>query len=141
LTFWTTKNGKVRRIPVTDAIAALLASRPRVHPWVFTNTRTGKPYTTIRKVFERALERAKITTGDVTVHTLRHTALSRMIEHGLDDYTVMSISGHSSTRMLERYTRSDASNAHRGAGHVQLVHKMSTKLGTAKRGSRSCLFC
>jgi hypothetical protein len=46
----------------------------------------------------------RITTGDVTVHTLRHTALSRMIEHGLDDFTVMSISGHSSTRMLERYT-------------------------------------
>jgi integrase len=104
LTFWNTKNGKVRRIPITDAIAALLASRPRIHPWVFTNAKTGKPYTTIRKVFERALERANITTGDVTVHTLRHTALSRMIEHGLDDFTVMSISGHSSTRMLERYT-------------------------------------
>ena len=104
LTFWNTKNGKVRRIPTTDAIAAVLASRPRIHPWVFTNAKTEKPYTTIRKVFERALERAKITTGDVTVHTLRHTALSRMIEHGLDDYTVMSISGHSSTRMLERYT-------------------------------------
>ena len=27
-----------------------------------------------------------------------------MLEHGLDDYTVTSISGHSSTRMLERYT-------------------------------------
>ena len=104
MTFWQTKNGKVRRIPVTDTIAALLASRPRIHPWVFTNAKTEKPYTTIRKVFERALARAKITTGDVTVHTLRHTALSRMIEHGLDDYTVMSISGHSSTRMLERYT-------------------------------------
>ncbi len=104
LTFWQTKNGKVRRIPVTEAIAALLASRPRIHPWVFTNAKTGKPYTTIRKVFERALERANITSGDVTVHTLRHTALSRMIEHGLDDFTVMSISGHSSTRMLERYT-------------------------------------
>jgi integrase len=104
LTFWNTKNGKVRRIPITDAIAALLASRPRIHPWVFTNSKTEKPYTTIRKVFERALERAKLTTGDVTVHTLRHTALSRMIEHGLDDFTVMSMSGHSSTRMLERYT-------------------------------------
>ena len=104
LTFWDTKNGKVRRIPITDTIADLLASRPRIHAWVFTNAKTEKPYTTIRKVFERALERAKITTGDVTVHTLRHTALSRMIEHGLDDYTVMSISGHSSTRMLERYT-------------------------------------
>jgi len=81
----------------------LLAERPRIHPWVFTNAKTEKPYTTIRKVFERALRRAKILTGDVTVHTLRHTALSRMVEHGLDDYTVMSISGHSSTRMLERY--------------------------------------
>jgi Phage integrase family len=81
---------------------ALLASRPRLHAWVFTNAKTEKPYTAIRKVFERALERARITTGDVTVHTLRHTA--RMIEHRLDDFTVMSISGHSSTRMLERYT-------------------------------------
>lgn len=62
LTFWDTKNGKVRRIPITDTIAALLASRPRIHAWVFTNGKTEKPYTTIRKVFERALERAKITT-------------------------------------------------------------------------------
>jgi Phage integrase family len=93
-----------QRYRAPDRIAALLASRPRIHAWVFTNANTERPYTTIRKVFERALERAKITTGDITVHTLRHTALSRMIEHGLDDYTVMSISGHSSTRMLERYT-------------------------------------
>jgi integrase len=82
--------------------APVLAARPRIHSWVFTNARTEKPYTTIRKVFERALKRATILTGDVTVHTLRHTALSRMIELGLDDYTVTSISGHSSTRMLER---------------------------------------
>jgi integrase len=39
---------------------------------------------------------ANITTGDVTVHTLRRTALSRIVEHGLDDFTVMLISGHSS---------------------------------------------
>ena len=43
-------------------------------------------------------------TNDVTLHTLRHTALSRMIAAGVDDYTVMEISGHSSTRMLARYT-------------------------------------
>ncbi len=52
----------------------------------------------------RAVERAGITSGDVTLHTLRHTALSRMIAAGHDDYTVMEISGHSSTRMLARYT-------------------------------------
>ena len=38
------------------------------------------------------------------LHTLRHTALSQMIAAGYDDYTVMAISGHSSTRMLARYT-------------------------------------
>jgi integrase len=45
-----------------------------------------------------------ITSGDVTLHSLRHTALSRMIADGYDEYTVMAISGHSSTRMLARYT-------------------------------------
>ncbi len=104
MTFWQTKSGKVRRIPITDTIAGLLAMLPKLHPWVFTNPATEKPYTTIAKTFERALDRAHIRTRDVTVHTLRHTALSRMIAHGLDDFTVMSISGHSTTRMLERYT-------------------------------------
>ena len=47
----------------------------------------------VAHVFGRAVERAGITTGDVTLHTLRHRALSRMIAGGYDDYTVMSISG------------------------------------------------
>ena len=89
---------------ISASLSSAWSFGPRIHPWVFTNTKTERPYTTIRKVFERALRRANITTGDVTVHSLRHTALSRMIEHGLDDHTVMSISGHSSTRMPERYT-------------------------------------
>ena len=39
---------------------------------------------------------------------MRHTALSRMIAGGYDDYTVMEISGHDSTRMLARYTHPTA---------------------------------
>ena len=66
----------------------------------------GQPYTVngVAHTFRRAVERAGIGTGDVTIHTLRHTALSRMIAKGYDDHTVMSISGHSSTRRLARYT-------------------------------------
>ena len=75
---------------------------------MFTNARgkTPKPYTVngVAHVFNRAVTRASITSGDVTLHTLRHTALSRMIAAGYDDYTVMELSGHSSTRMLGRYT-------------------------------------
>ena len=74
--------------------------------WLFTNPRTRKPYTVngVAHVFDRAVVRAGITTGDVTLHTLRHTALSRMIAQGIDDFTVMAISGHSDIRMLARYT-------------------------------------
>jgi len=104
MTFWETKSGKPRRIPSSPAIASLLATQPRYHAFVFTNTRTGEPFKSVRQVFSRAVGRAGIASGDVTLHTLRHTALSRMIAQGVDDYTVMEISGHSTTRMLSRYT-------------------------------------
>ena len=104
VTFLRTKNGKLRRIPVSGVLAEVLAEQSRLTPWVFPNPRTQKPYTTVTTSFRRAVERAKITSGDVTPHTLRHTAISRMIEAGYDDFTVMEISGHSSTRMLARYT-------------------------------------
>jgi len=56
-------------------------------------------------MFDRAVERAGIVPSTaVTLHTLRHTAVSRMIAEGHNDHTVMAISGHSTTRMLERYT-------------------------------------
>ena len=73
---------------------------------MFANPATGQPYspTGIQHIFRRALARAGIASNDVTFHTLRHTALSRMIATGHSDHTVMAISGHSSTRMLERYT-------------------------------------
>ena len=55
-------------------------------------------------MFARALERAHIRTGDVTPHTLRHTAISRMVAAGIDDYTIMELVGHLTRAMLARYT-------------------------------------
>ena len=104
VTFLRTKNGKLRRIPITGVLAEVLAEQLRLTPWVFPNPRTQKPYTTVAATLRRALERAKVTTGDVIPQTLHHAAISRMIEAGYDDYTVMAISGHSWTRMLARYT-------------------------------------
>ena len=59
----------------------------------------------------------------MTLHTLRHTALSRMIDQGYDDYTVMELSGHSSTRMLARYTHpTEARNVE--AQRIRRGHKL-----------------
>ena len=54
--------------------------------------------------FQTGAEARELPTEDVSLHTLRHTALSRMIASGIDDFTVMAISGHRSIRMLQRYT-------------------------------------
>ncbi len=107
LTFLETKNGTARRLPISEAMQAVLGALVKgTSGYVFTNPRTHDAYTVngVAHVFRRAVERAGILTGDVTLHTLRHTALSQMIAAGYDDYTVMAISGHSSTRMLARYT-------------------------------------
>lgn len=112
LVFLETKNGKARRVPINDALRAVLAECPRAGSWVFTNARTQAPYTVhgAAHVFRRAVVRAGILTGDVSLHTLRHTALSRMIAGGLDDHTVMAISGHATTQMLSRYTHPTAAH-------------------------------
>jgi len=100
--FLETKSGRARRLPVTATMRALFGQLSRVHRWVFTNEKTEGPYQSVGNSVERAVTRAGILTGDVTFHTLRHTALSRMIAAGHSDHTVMAISGHSTTRMLER---------------------------------------
>lgn len=111
LTFLETKNGRIRRIPMSPTLKSVFDRIVQSSsPWVFTNSRTHDRYTVngIAHTFRRAVIRAGITGGDVTLHTLRHTALSRMIASGFDDYSVMEISGHSSTRMLGRYTHPTA---------------------------------
>jgi integrase len=73
VTFWETKNGKARRIPISPAIAAVLAAQPGIYPSVLANSRTGQPLTPngVAHAFDRAVGRAGITTGDVTLHTLQ----------------------------------------------------------------------
>jgi integrase len=105
LQFVDTKNGRPRRLPITPAIADVLARVPHRHDeLVFVSHRTGEQYARILTGFKAALKAAGITTKDVVIHTLRHTALSRMMDAGLDVRTIMEISGHSSMAMLERYT-------------------------------------
>jgi integrase len=42
--------------------------------------------------------------SELHFHDLRHEAVSRLVEAGLSDQEVASISGHKSMQMLRRYT-------------------------------------
>jgi integrase len=56
----------------------------------------------VRSAFERLRNRAGM--PDLHLHDLRHEAISRLFEKGLNTVEVGSITGHRELRMLARYT-------------------------------------
>jgi integrase len=133
LTFRHTKNGTARSVPMTETLRQLLATVRRRGTFVFMSRPgrrrpTATRYTPngFRHTFRRAVERAGLDGDKVTPHTLRHTVLSRMVAAGHDDFTVMSISGHRSTRMLQRYAHPQ--QAHRLAAMESVTRRSVTKV-------------
>jgi integrase len=92
-----TKNGHERTIPLTTKAVSVLRDLPsrsdRLLP-VSGNT--------ARLAWERLKRRAGI--SDLRFHDLRHEAISRFFELGLNVPEVAMISGHRDPRMLFRYT-------------------------------------
>lgn len=71
--------------------------RPKT--WLFPGITANKPITTrtIQKVFQMGKEKAKIT-KDVSVHSLRHSFATHLLESGTDIYHIQRLMGHSSTK-------------------------------------------
>ena len=65
----------------------------------------------IRKAFVRAVIAAGLDPKQVVRHTLRHTAITHLVQAGVDLPTVKRISGHKTMAMVERY-------AHQSGAHI-----------------------
>jgi integrase len=92
-----TKTGRPRTIPLSPEAVRLLASKEQKGQKVLNLSPTA-----LRHAWERLCARAKI--EDLRVHDLRHEALSRFSELGLNTPELATISGHKDVRMLLRYT-------------------------------------
>ncbi|HEY2345495.1 MAG TPA: site-specific integrase [Xanthomonadaceae bacterium] len=107
----TTKNGHARTVPLTRAAVetlteAMASPRRRAgSAFIFCGQPPG----------DRALSQCRFWTAwdavrseaglvDFRFHDLRHEAISRLVEVGLSDQEVATISGHRSMQMLKRYT-------------------------------------
>jgi integrase len=105
----SSKGHKTRYIPINGAIEGVLAKlKPSKNdegfiPQVFVNERFGKPYkaSSVYNAFKASAIRAKV--EGVVFHTLRHTAVSRMVAAGIPDRVIMRIVGHSTANMVARY--------------------------------------
>jgi len=104
-----TKSGRARVVPINQKLNELfinLRSNTGYSSFVFFNSRTGKPYTTIKTAFNAACRRANI--KGLWVHDFRRTFACRLLYNGVDIETVKSLLGHHSIVVTQRYTQSNA---------------------------------
>ncbi len=89
-----------------DALAAWLKNRQEHKPYLFYGQgRTTISYPAVRKRFVRYLERAGLSHKGYTIHCLRHTCATELLNAGMRLECVQQLLGHSSLEMTLRYAR------------------------------------
>lgn len=107
-----TKNKKTRRIPINSKLRKLLLEqrlKSGGSEYVFLSE-DGTPYKredSLKQAFSGALRRAGI--KGFRFHDLRHTAATRMIEHGASIVAVSRILGHADLKTTMRYAHPEDS--------------------------------
>ena len=96
------KSKKTASIPLNEAAIQILHECDESTPYPFVNLTTGKPYVSIKKKFQKLMEKSGL--ENVTAHTLRHTAASIMINSGRSLYDVQKVLRHSSSIVTEKYS-------------------------------------
>lgn len=103
--------GEMLRCAVVGENASLLDSKngsPRLIPLVPRVLRYARkylPFATPKITLQRAIERARLRakSNDVTIHTLRHSAASAMVNGGVPLHTIGKVLGHKDSRSTDRY--------------------------------------
>jgi integrase len=106
-----------REQPMTKQLAEYLKEYMKMvsqdQPWLFPSNKSNSGhYETIERPWRRVLEAAGLDGYEIVRHTLRHTAITHLVQAGVDLPTVMRISGHKSLQMVQRYS-------HQNGEHIQ----------------------
>lgn len=137
ITLDNTKNNRIREIPLNSTLMSLFRRLPETSKWVFPSSYTSKPYTSsgFKNGFDRTLRRAGI--RGLTPHGLRYTFCTRLMSKGCDPASVRDIMGHSSFKMLSKYSHASKENKKKAVSTLDRG-KQWTPTGHLE-GSRECV--
>lgn len=104
--------GGQREQPFTPQLAQILQREMEMRAvrvgWIFPsprpNTSTSGHRDRMSKSFRAAVVRAGLDPETVTPHVMRHTAITKLVQAGVDLPTIQRISGHKTLAMVLRYT-------------------------------------
>ena len=125
-----------RTQPISADLASFLTeyidTLPKGTPWLFPSVGAEQGHTVdVRKAFVRAVTAAGLDPKQVVRHTLRHTAITHLVQAGVDLPTVKRISGHKTMAMVERY-------AHQSGSHIaEAMDKLDDRYRPKKRSARA----
>jgi integrase/recombinase XerD len=102
------KGYKDRIVPLSEKITELLRQYYVVHKplnYVFEGQQAGEPYDvrSLQQVLKQAVAKAGIS-KPVTLHWLRHSYATHLLENGTDLRYIQEILGHKSSKTTEIYT-------------------------------------
>lgn len=126
LHIYQAKGKKDRVIPLSEKILKLLREYYKsYHPvrWLFEGAKKGEPYSekSLESVLKQSARKAGIT-KPVSLHWLRHSYATHLLEAGTDLRYIQVLLGHNSSRTTEIYT-------HVSTLHLQQIRSPFDSLG------------
>lgn len=100
----------VADMPMTDRAREAFVSQMRASldsEFLFPNTSTGRPLTTVRKMWDRALQKAGL--PHFALYELRHTFATRLSAGGVADRFVTQMLRQSDAAVFKRYSQANLS--------------------------------
>lgn len=129
------KSGKPRKVDMNSVVEEELRKAKRQGEYVFYNSKTGSHISHLAAPFKRVCKKAGI--EDLTIHDLRHTAASYLVNHcGVDVVTVSKILGHSKIETTMKYLHPTSENRRKGVeGLGAIFNRARQKVDREASGS------